>query len=788
MRTTRLLQILALSLVPLSAGAATLQSGGAVQQSPAGDDRQSAGGGQPSQAAGEQAAAPPGGGQATPPTSGQATPPPGQPGSGQDTAPQPSTAAADAKERWVGEVEFGFVGSSVDGDRGRFERYRDLRNGPFADALRLNREYNGTLFSIEGEHIGRRDARYIGNMTRPGRFTANFMWDQIPMRLSEQTRSLFSGIGTGVLEIDDATQALGQANPGALTDVFNGSSVPFATKTRRHIADGMVEYVANEEWTVRANFRQTNRSGTIPFGGAFGHSSVIELPAPTEHMLSDFDGTAEWVRNPVMLRAGYTGSWFHNDVTSLIWDNPFRATDIATASSRGRLTLSPSNSLIGVNGTGSVKLPRRSRLTVHGSIGMLQDAGDPLVPQTVNTATSPAPIDRATADAEARIGSINVHFVSRPLPYLDVNVRYRSYDFDNQTPTFTLTQRVAYDNAPGAVAPPIHAEQFSLLRDTLDAEVKYVFAGRTSAGVGFLLSSEDRTHRHYETIDENAVRFLFDSVQSQWFTLRSEFEHSSRRGEGLDLEVLTAVTEQPGMRHYDIASRDRNRFTLIGTVTPVPFLIGSASLAVGKDDYIESEFGLRDNTHQVFSLGADVIATDRVDFGVSYSYEDYDALNRSRQANPGVQFLDPSRNWAADTSDKTHSVIVSANVAQIAEKVDLRLSYDFNRGRATYNYITGPVSDRTLPEEVVVPTTLPPPTQLPPTFSELQRGTIDAVYSLSRRLGLGVSYWYERFRVRDFTLDIDANPELVRGQALLIGYLYEPYTANTGWVRLIYRF
>ena len=32
----------------------------------------------------------------------------------------------------------------------------------------------------------------------------------------------------------------------------------------------------------------------------------------------------------------------------------------------------------------------------------------------------------------------------------------------------------------------------------------------------------------------------------------------------------------------------------------------------------------------------------------------------------------------------------------------------------------------------------------------------------------------------------DANPDLARGQALLMGYLYRPYTANTVWARLIY--
>jgi hypothetical protein len=49
-----------------------------------------------------------------------------------------------------------------------------------------------------------------------------------------------------------------------------------------------------------------------------------------------------------------------------------------------------------------------------------------------------------------------------------------------------------------------------------------------------------------------------------------------------------------------------------------------------------------------------------------------------------------------------------------------------------------------------------------------------------------VSYWYEQYRVSDFTLDADANPDLARGQALLIGYLYRPYSANTVWGRLIY--
>ena len=173
--------------------------------------------------------------------------------------------------------------------------------------------------------------------------------------------------------------------------------------------------------------------------------------------------------------------------------------------------------------------------------------------------------------------------------------------------------------------------------------------------------------------------------------------------------------------------------------------------------------------------------------GTSYTYERYDALSRSRQANPGVQFTDPSRNWATDATDRAHTFLMNAEIGRIADKVDLRFTYDFSRARARYDYITGPVEDRTLPEEAVVPTTLPPPQRLPPTLSELQRGTVDVTYALISHLSLGLSYWYEQYRVEDFTLDVDANPDLARGQALLMGYLYRPYTANTVGLRLMYR-
>jgi hypothetical protein len=174
--------------------------------------------------------------------------------------------------------------------------------------------------------------------------------------------------------------------------------------------------------------------------------------------------------------------------------------------------------------------------------------------------------------------------------------------------------------------------------------------------------------------------------------------------------------------------------------------------------------------------------------GISYSFERYTSLARSRQANPGVQFTDASRNWATDTADRAHSIIAYAEVLDLKQKFDITGMADFNRSRGLYRYITGAVVDRTLPEEVVVPTTLQPPTQLPPVKSDIFRGNFDILYKLAERWGVGVSVWYERYRVDDFSLDAEAISRLDPAGALLLGYQYLPYTATTVLGRATYRF
>jgi MtrB/PioB family decaheme-associated outer membrane protein len=703
-----------------------------------------------------------------------------------DTGPQPSSVTAASS----GFVDFGVRGTSLDGDGARYQRYRDLGNGLFMDALR-SRTQRGNWFLDAGiDHLARKDGRYDALLVRPGKVKIWGRWDQIPMLMSNTTQTLYGPVGSATLRIDDAIQSTLQNTPAAqqgavMTNFVNTQAVTFATESRRHIGDGGFQYMPDANTTVSLDVQHINREGVIPFGATFGFGNAIEVPAPVDHRTTDVDATLERTHGPWLFRAGYDGSWFTNQNTALVWDNPYRLTDSATVPSQGELALAPSNSFVNLNGAVSVRLPRKSRATGYLAFGVLDDRGATILPQTINTALPVIPLDRTTVDGHAHTKAANLSFTSHPAPRVNVDLRYRYYDYVNQTPVFTNTSRIAYDTSVQVLNPPSESERYGGARESFDGDVTFRVVNST-AGAGYSRHGASYDDRIFESSSENTARLIFDTLSSRYFTLHSKYEHSVRRGSGLDTTDIAADGEQPGMRTFDIADRNRDLFTLTGAVTPLGSLSFSVSAGAGKDAYPNSEFGLSSAKHYLYSFGVDAVPTDRVTLGFSYDLEDYHTLQWSRQANPGVQFTDPSRDWSTDGHDRVHSVLANVEISKIAQKVDLRFGYDFNRGNTLYVYGTGSIVDRTLPEgSTVVPSSLPPPSQLPPVFGQLNRGTFDASYALTPKISVVFTYWYERYQVDDFALDAQAIPVINLPSALLIGYQYLPYRAQTYFGRLV---
>src|SRR5579862_7456296 len=73
-------------------------------------------------------------------------------------------------------IDFGYRGTSFDpgSDQARFERYRDLRNGPTLDLFRFSNETDARWFKVQADHVGYRDQRYAASYNNFGKLKVTF--------------------------------------------------------------------------------------------------------------------------------------------------------------------------------------------------------------------------------------------------------------------------------------------------------------------------------------------------------------------------------------------------------------------------------------------------------------------------------------------------------------------------------------------------------------------------------------------------------------------------------------
>jgi hypothetical protein len=354
-----------------------------------------------------------------------------------------------------------------------------------------------------------------------------------------------------------------------------------------------------------------------------------------------------------------------------------------------------------------------------------------------------------------------------------LNARYRSYDFDNRTPIFRVAQTVAYDTnaAPFAEA---GTSPYSLNRKTFDADASFTPIPFAAFRAGYTREQINQTFRLFDTTTEDTVRVSADATRVKWLTLRAVYEHAKRTGSGLDEQTLDDIGEQVSLRQFDISDKNSDRFSAIVQVTPLSSLAFNGTVSAGKEDRPGAVFGLRSNRNRAYSVGFDYVPRAAVSLGLSYDYEKYDATQASRQADRGDQFNNPTRDWTTDSGDRAHTINASMDLLKLWPKTDIRVAYNFSRAESIYLYGLVPNSS------------LAPVAQLPPVLNELQRGTLDVRYHLTRHVALGGYYWFDRYSVNDFALGPQTLTTLAQPSFLILGYLYRPYTANTIAGRLTY--
>jgi hypothetical protein len=124
-----------------------------------------------------------------------------------------------------------------------------------------------------------------------------------------------------------------------------------------------------------------------------------------------------------------------------------------------------------------------------------------------------------------------------------------------------------------------------------------------------------------------------------------------------------------------------------------------------------------------------------------------------------------------------HTFDASMDLKKVFPKTDIKVAYDYSHAESTYTY------------GLAANTVVAAPVQLTPVMNELQRGTIDGRYFVSRHLALGAVYYFDKYTVDDFALSPVASlaqPATATPALMMVGYFYRPYTANSLMGRLTY--
>ncbi|MEO8499345.1 MAG: MtrB/PioB family outer membrane beta-barrel protein [Vicinamibacteria bacterium] len=756
----------------------------------------------------------------------------------------------------TGTLDIGARITSTTGDEARYERYRDLRDGVNANLL-FKKETEKWVFDIKALNIGYHDQRYMLNFNSR-RLKASLFFDQTPINYAYYTRTPYV-CTAGDCSIDPAIRT--RVESGALVGVpqnvaqlitgsiYNTTASTFDLKSRRDTFRGDARISATDNLDFTVGFNTYKKTGNMPWGGNFAFSNLQELPLVIDNRETEVSVGIEWASHQGMFRANYEHSKFDQHIPTFRWDNPMRATDFCRTGLAGQApgtcydpsgytnnngpndglsAMPPTNSLNTFSWMAMVKLPGKTTANASFSAGSnRQDAAligwttNPVIANPTVYATFPGlrTLPRDTADLHVNYQTATMNISSRPHKDITLAARYRYNGRSDFRRPFDAIEYVRMDAVPEETGGA--SEPFSIDRNSLDFSAKFTAIPKSAIKVGYgedKLEHLDRATRGWK---DKTARVSFDTVGNEYVTLRAQYAHSNRETLGFDEAIIVEMATQPAARFYDEAARKSDRATFMVDLTPISSVGFNLSYVYGKDDYQKGDstqkFGLLNNTNKTYTAGVSYVPSAKVNMGADYGLEKFDAFQTSRTANPlsGVpgryeSFTDPNRDWSLTNDEKVKTFTAYLNLLDVLQKTDIRATYDYSDSNQGFLH-GGPRINAIQNNSILTPGDSLPCAAgltscflaLPDVTSTWQHFTVDFKYNASKKLGLGLTYWYEKFDIADFaTINTAGSQTLPRSDlgpqtdtpridwlgSIGTGYGNRPYTGSTVFVRMFYMF
>ena len=659
---------------------------------------------------------------------------------------------------WLsGDVELGYRAvTNNNWQSGVFNEYRDYGPGFFGSGNLLVEDANHLdYFSLGNEQwVGSQDQSYEMGLGRWGSYGIEVDLGAFPHTYSDTARTLYERNGQNTFLLADSLQAALQGLTGAAQSAALGNALAGATSVDLGFMYRTLEakafWMPDESWRLDGDYWLQHRTGSKPWGMAFGSpgNNFTSFAAPVDDRTQQAKAGLSFQQKTWSLSLNYLGSFYNNDVHSLVVDNFLRATDSATAgSSVGRESVAPSNSANGLGLSGGWTLPIAFPTRVTGAFAwQYRRQNDPFLPYTINSALAAGSLPQSRLDGMVNTYLANCVVTSRPIRDLNLKIRYRNYQYSNDTGSIGFPEEVINDRTL-SVGPPgeeaTETEPLSYHTQNASFDAAYYVARPLTLNFGYAWERWDRSlQREVLHTNESTGRLSFDYRPAEWALLRAGYKYSGRDGSDYRVGDTGNV---PGLRKFDQANRIRHGFNLMGQVMPLENLDLSVNANFNNDRYDQSSYGLK--RAQDWSVGGDAAyrPLEWLAFRVGYQYENSYETQRNRYRNPTPPPPDdPTADWISPWSAAMHNITAGLQLTLIPELLDLDVDYAFQRSKdqsRTHGSTGSGIGSVT------------GATDWPADVNTLHELATTLSYHATKALTLKASWRWERYDITDFRTD-----------------------------------
>jgi len=614
------------------------------------------------------------------------------------------------------EAEAGLLSAS--GANASYGRYTGIdHGGTYVDAGGSGqmRGDDGSYASYDLERLGLPSPEGYVEGGREGRYDLRVSYDGQPTRLYDTAVTPFQGAGTN-LSLPPNWVAAGST--GAMR-ALGASLAPVDIGDNRRTVALLGRFFASPSWTVFGEFRRQEKDGTGLTSASF-LTEAVQLPQPIDYVTDSFEGGVAWSGRRASFRLTYSGSWFDDNSDSLTFANPYLP--IVPGSTQGRLALPPNNTLQQLAAAGNVQLPWfATTLSYTASLGTLKQNSAFLPVSTLSGSAVPA---SGSLDGDVRLSHYALGLASRPLPNLNVRGNATYDGRDDQTTPIAVAYIVTDTFPGGAAITPRYGED----RVRLDGGADYALARWARIGVGGTFDDNHYSPGQVVTNTQDAEswgRGTITPIAPVSFALK--IGNGLRKASSFDAAALPPE-ENPLVRDFNYAPRDRVFSSLTGSWVASPALTWTVEGFLAKDDYRSSPLGLQSSHEQRTSTTLTWTPRETLSAYIDAGYQ------RLFMLQNGYTGVDTAPWLVADTERFWNMSIGGQWVPQ--ERWTLKLDYLLAPSYDDSDSTLGGLQQA-----------------FPQNWTKLDSARLDIAYRWTAALQIHFHYAHEEYNSRDWSLD-----------------------------------